>query len=155
MRNHLQPGYACLSCNNCIQIERKQFSDLLVIQSDYEGAPLIIDKVREAAHWLSLAPYQGNYRVAVFIRFQEANASSANALLKTLEEPSKRALVFLVADTPEQLLPTITSRCEILRLRTPSVQELQDYLQKKGSGSDQAQLLAHIAAGRTGYALES
>jgi len=151
--NPPQTGQACLTCKNCKQIEYRQFSDLLVIQSDYEGAPLIIEKMREATHWLSLAPYQASYRVAVFRRFHEANENSANALLKTLEEPSKRALLFLVADTPEQLRPTITSRCEILRLRTPSVKELQEFLQQKGCQPDEAQLLAHISAGRPGYAL--
>jgi DNA polymerase III subunit delta' len=151
--NPPQPGEACFSCNNCIQIEKQQFSDLLVVQSENEGAPLKIENIREAMHWLTLAPYQGKYRVAVFRRFHEANDQSKNALLKTLEEPSQRALLFLVADTPDQLLPTITSRCEILRLRTPSVKDLQEYLLQNGSDPEEAELLAHISAGRPGYAL--
>ena len=148
-----QPGQACLDCNICKQIGKRKFSDLLIIQSDDGENGAETASKSEDTHWLSLAPYQARYRVAVFRRFHEANEDSANALLKTLEEPSKRALLFLIADTPEQLLPTITSRCEILRLRTPSVKDLQEYLQQKGCQPAEAQLLAHISAGRPGYAL--
>ena len=115
----LESGDACLNCKSCEQIKKNEYSDQVVIQSDYEGAQLKIEKIREIMLWLSLKPYQGNFRVAIFRRFHEANVNTMNALLKTLEEPPKHALLILVADSPEQLLPTITSRCEILRLRTP------------------------------------
>ncbi|MFN2216179.1 MAG: ATP-binding protein [Anaerolineales bacterium] len=155
-QNPPEPGEACLECRNCIQIANKQFSDLLIVESDYEGAALKIENIREAMHWLTLAPYQGNYRVAIFRRFHEAYGSQGaaeNAMLKTIEEPSSRAIIFLLADSPEQLLPTTTSRCEVLRLRAPSVSDLQKYLLRQGSSQEEAEFLAHISAGRPGYAL--
>ena len=149
----LESGDACRICDSCKLIDKNEYSDLVVIQSEYEGAQLKIKKIREIMLWLSLKPYQGNFRVAIFRRFQEANTNTMNALLKTLEEPPKHALLILVADTPEQLLPTITSRCEILRLRTPSLETLENFMQQNGCDPDEARLLAHISAGRTGYAL--
>ena len=66
--------------------------------------------MREARHALMFKPYQSRFRVALFPRFQEANDSAANALLKTLEEAPSYAVLILTADNLEQLLPTIVSR---------------------------------------------
>jgi DNA polymerase III subunit delta' len=72
------------------------------------------------------------YRVALFLRFQEANDNAANALLKTLEEAPSYAVLILTADNPEQLLPTIVSRCEVLRLRPLSIEEVKSDLEGRG-----------------------
>jgi DNA polymerase-3 subunit delta' len=101
---------------------------------------------------LSLKPYQAKYRVALFLRFQEANDSAANALLKTLEEAPAHAILLLTTDTPEQLLPTIVSRCEILRLRALPISAIEADLLKRGVDAERARLLAHISGGRPGYA---
>jgi len=103
-------------------------------------------------HSLSLKPYQAKYRVAMFLRFQEANDNAANALLKTLEEAPAHAILLLTADTPEQLLPTIISRCEILRLRALPVSAIESDLLERGVDEERARLLAHISGGRPGYA---
>ena len=55
--------------------------------------------------------------MALLLRFQEANANAQNALLKTLEEAPARVVLLLTADSPDDLLPTIVSRCEVMRLR--------------------------------------
>ncbi len=103
-------------------------------------------------HTLSLKPYQAKYRVALFLRFQEANDNAANALLKTLEEAPAHAILLLTADNPEALLPTIVSRCEILRLRPLSIDAIESHLLERGVDEDRARLLAHISGGRPGYA---
>jgi DNA polymerase-3 subunit delta' len=90
--------------------------------------------------------------VALFLRFQEANDNAANALLKTLEEAPAHAILLLTADTPEQLLPTIVSRCEILRLRALPVSAIESDLLSRGVEEERARLLAHISGGRPGYA---
>jgi DNA polymerase-3 subunit delta' len=86
------------------------------------------------------------------LRFQEANDNAANALLKTLEEAPAHAILLLTADTPEQLLPTIVSRCEILRLRALPVGAIEADLLERGVDEERARLLAHISGGRPGYA---
>ncbi len=146
-------GEACLTCRTCRQIEAMQYPDLAVVQSEREGGVLKVEQVREAQHSLSLKPYQGAFRVAVFLRFQEANLSAANALLKTLEEAPSYAVLILTADAPEQLLPTIVSRCEVLRLRPLRLEAVEAYVQEHGVEADRARLLARLSGGRPGYAL--
>ena len=145
-------GVPCGQCRDCKQIEAMQHPDMNVIQADSEGGTLKVDQVREVQHALSLKPYQAKYRVALFLRFQEANDNAANALLKTLEEAPAHAILLLTADTPEQLLPTIVSRCEILRLRALPVGAIEADLLERGVDEERARLLAHISGGRPGYA---
>ena len=154
--NCLQPpalAEPCGKCRTCKQIERMQYADLAVIQAEKEGGTLRVEQIRSVRQSLVLKPYQGKYRVALFLRFQEANTNAANALLKTLEEAPAHALLLLTADTPEQLLPTIVSRCEVLRLRPLPVALVQTSLMESGADESTARLLAHISGGRPGYAL--
>jgi len=146
-------GEPCLKCRTCKQIEARQYPDLAIVQAEKEGGVLKIEQIREVQRSLSLAPYQGHYRVALFLRFQEANASAANALLKTLEEAPRQVILLLTADDLELLLPTIVSRCEVLRLRPMPIERLQAYLQARSADEAQAHLLAHLSGGRPGYAL--
>ena len=146
------PGIPCGECRNCKQIAAMQHPDLTVIQADAEGGTMKVDQIRETRRLLTLKPYAANYRVALFLRFHEANDSAANALLKTLEEAPSYAVLILTADNPEQLLPTIVSRCEVLRLRPLQIEAVQKALEEKGFESSQSKLIAHISGGRFGYA---
>jgi DNA polymerase-3 subunit delta' len=130
-----------------------QHADLTVIQAESEGGTLKVDQIREARRTLALKPYQAQYRVSLFLRFQEANDNAANALLKTLEEAPSYAVLILTADNPEQLLPTIVSRCEVLRLRPLKIEDVQKALETKVPEPGKAKLVAHISGGRFGYAL--
>jgi len=145
-------GVPCGQCRDCRQIEAMQHADLTIIQAEAEGGTLKVDQIREARRTLTLKPYQSKYRVSIFLRFQEANDNAANALLKTLEEAPSYAVLILTADNPEQLLPTIVSRCEILRLRPLSIEEIKKDLESRGVESNRARLIAHISSGRPGYA---
>src|SRR5690349_17600708 len=75
------PGIPCGQCRDCRQIEAMQHADLSLVQADTEGGVLKVDQIRETRRVLTLKPYQANYRVALFLRFQEANDNAANALL--------------------------------------------------------------------------
>lgn len=151
--NPTAPGEPCGTCRTCRQVEAMQYADLTVIQAEKEGGVLKVEPVREVRKSLALKPYQGPYRLALFLRFQEANVSAANALLKTLEEAPAYVVLALTADYPEQLLPTIVSRCEILRLRPLPLEEMTAALQARGLEEAQARLLAHLSGGRPGLAL--
>ena len=90
----LDAGIPCGQCRDCKQIEAMQHADLTVVQADSDGGTLKVDQIREARRTLTFKPYQSKYRVAIFLRFQEANDNAANALLKTLEEaPSYAVLI--------------------------------------------------------------
>ena len=147
------PGVPCRNCRVCKQIEAGQNIDLMVIQAEAEGGTLKVEQIREVQKFLSLKPYQSPYKTIIFLRFQEANANAQNALLKTLEEAPSYALLLLTADNAEQLLPTIVSRCEILRLRPLMVDAVNEFLLSRGLDADQSRLLAHLSGGRPGYAL--
>ncbi|MBI1794432.1 MAG: DNA polymerase III subunit delta' [Chloroflexi bacterium] len=149
----IEAGMPCGKCRDCKQIEAMQHPDLTIIQAETEGGTLKVDQVRESRRSLTLKPYQSKYRLALFVRFQEANDNAANALLKVLEEAPSYALLILTADNPEQLLPTIVSRCEVLRLRPVPLEMVSSFLRERGADEDTARLLAHISGGRPGFAL--
>jgi DNA polymerase-3 subunit delta' len=147
------PGEPCGVCRDCKQIEAMQHPDLSIMQAEVEGGTLKVDQVREVRRALALKPYQAKYRIALFLRFQEASEGAANALLKTLEEAPDHAILILTTDNSEGLLPTITSRCEILRLRPLSVEAIEAHLKAHGAKAENAHLIAHVSGGRPGYAL--
>jgi DNA polymerase-3 subunit delta' len=146
-------GQSCGTCRDCRQIESMTHPDLAIVQAETEGGTLKVDQIREVRRTLTLKPYQSKYRVALFLRFQEASEGAANALLKTLEEAPDYVILILTADNPEGLLPTITSRCEILRLRPLPAEITETHLLQNGAGPEQAHLIAHISGGRPGYAM--
>src|SRR5512139_3624059 len=148
------PGELCGTCRACTLIGRMQHPDLAVVQAAQSGGTLKVDQIRELQSSLSLAPYEAQYRMAVLLRFEEAHVSAQNAFLKTLEEPPPRVILLLTAESPERLLPTVVSRCEVIRLRPLPVEEVNMGLQERwGLPQDQALLLAHLSGGRPGYAL--
>ncbi len=146
------PGEPCGTCRTCRQIEAMQYPDLTVVQAEKEGGVLKVEQVREVRQMLSLKPYQSRYRVALFLRFEEANPSAANALLKTLEEAPSHALLLLTADSPDSLLPTIVSRCQVLRLSPSPLETVEAALHEHGADPETAHLLAHLSGGRVGLA---
>lgn len=150
----LSPGEACFKCHTCVRIERMQHPDLAVVRSDQEGGTIKVAQIRELQHILSLSPYEAPYRVALLLSFENASHSAANALLKTLEEPPPKVVLIISAESGERLLPTIVSRCEVLRLRPLAFDVVSRGLQAQWNlPREQAILLAHISGGRPGYAL--
>jgi DNA polymerase-3 subunit delta' len=148
------PGFACGVCRTCTQTWRMQQADLSVVQKLEDKTEILIEQIRTLQHSLSLSPYEARYRVALLLRFEQANANAQNSLLKTLEEAPERVVLLLTANSAEDLLPTIVSRCEVLRLRPVSVESLEGVLQSRyGLTAEKARQLAHLSSGRTGYAL--
>jgi DNA polymerase-3 subunit delta' len=149
------PGQPCGICRDCKQFDKMQHPDLSVIQSAEDSTSIKVDQIRDLQHTLSLAPYQGRYRIAMLLNFEAANANAQNALLKTLEEAPPRVILFLTAMSAENLLPTIASRCEILRLRPLPLQVLESKLIERWQVEQKkARLLAHFSSGRLGMAMQ-
>ena len=157
-------GIPCGTCRDCKQIEAMQHPDLSIIEptiKDKDNSKILIpglngeiriEQIRDLQKAIHLKPYQTKYRVLIFLRFNQSNEQAANALLKTLEESPAHAILILTTDTPETLLPTIVSRCEVLRLRPLSISAIESDLLKRGVDEEHARLLAHISSGRPGYA---
>jgi DNA polymerase III subunit delta' len=154
-KNPPSPGEFCGECRPCKMTVQQQYSDLSILQADTTGGEMKVDVIRELQHTLSLTPYESDRRIAVLLRFHEANENAQNALLKTLEEAPGKAVLLLTADTAENLLPTIVSRCELLRLRPMAVDALADCLADRQSmGRDEALSLSRISGGRPGIAMQ-
>ena len=149
----VEPGIPCGDCRACKWIERMQHPDLAVVQAEEGSSTLKVEQIRDLQRTLSLAPYESSYKIALLLRFEEANPNAANALLKTLEEPPPQVVMLVTASDVEDLLPTIVSRCEVIRLRPLSLDLVSEGLQIRwGLSAEQARLLAHISGGRPGYA---
>lgn len=149
------PGEFCGACRICRQIQAQQHADLFVIRPEEDSGIIRIDTIRQLQHSLYLKAYEAAYRIAVLLDFHKANAPAQNALLKTLEEAPGKVILLLTADSPESVLPTISSRCEIFRMRPLTLPQLSDALLSQNAGMTpaDASTLAHLAEGRPGRAL--
>ena len=149
-----ETGYPCGECRSCKRIREMLHPDLAIVEAEREGGTLRVEQMRDLQHGLALSPYEAKYRVAILKRFEEANENAADALLKVLEEPPEKVVLVLTASGVDQLLPTITSRCEVLHLRPVGVPELAAALAKMLEiPAEQAEQLAKISGGRPGYAV--
>jgi len=109
----------CGECIACRRVLALQHPDLQWIRPPDDSRQIRIEQLRELTAELALTSHDGGYKVAVIAPADALNRFAANALLKTLEEPPARTLLLLVATQPSRLPPTILSRCQRLRVRSP------------------------------------
>lgn len=149
----------CGQCRTCqlIAVDRHPDVRLLEPEVSGRGKPTIkIDAIRELQQGLSLAAYEARTKVAILRQFDAANLNAANAFLKTLEEPPNNVLLLLTANDADTLLPTIASRCRVIGLRplpTPLIE--QSLITRWRVPEEKADLLAHLADGRLGWAVRA
>src|SRR5579871_563322 len=116
---------------------------------------LSVDTVREIGPFFGMTAEAGGWRIAIIDTADEMNDQAANALLKNLEEPPQRAMLILLAHAPAQLVATIRSRCQPLRLQPLSDELLERELTTRVAKlrpDDRARLMA-LAGGSLGIAL--
>lgn len=117
-------------------------------------AQISVEEVRKLGAFFHMSATDGGRRVVIVDSADEMNVSSANALLKMLEEPPKDAVLLLVSHQPSRLLPTIRSRCRELRLGHLGGEDVRQALDAAGfDAADQSDALAELAAGSVGEAL--
>ena len=147
----------CGQCRSCRLIAQGRHPDVPVLRpvaSQSGRLPrLRIAPIRELQRELALAPYEARFRVPLIRDFQYVTEGAANALLKTLEEPPSSVVLVLTARSADDLLPTITSRCQALNLRPLPLATVERALvEKQGASPEQARLLARLSGGRLGWA---
>lgn len=115
------------------KIENLSHPDLMVLESDSDDSKTAIkvEDVREIGKFLSLTSVESRYRVVIIDSMNDMNASSANALLKMLEEPSPNVFFLLVCHQLGQILPTVRSRCRLLKMSTPSKETFNKVITQK------------------------
>jgi len=114
-----------------------------------------IHEMRELRRKLGMMAYEGRKKIAVIWHTEKINNEGANAFLKLLEEPPDDTHILLTAEDPAQLLPTLQSRCQTLRLPPLKQAEIQAYLQAHGVAAPAAQEQAALAEGSLSTALEN
>ena len=106
---------ACDRCPACAQVEAESHPDLLVLRTPEGKHELPIEEMREFCARLARKPTRGPRKIGIVEDADDFNASSANAFLKTLEEPPPGVLLLLIGTGTDRQLPTILSRCQVVR----------------------------------------
>jgi DNA polymerase-3 subunit delta' len=146
----------CGSCRNCKRILNSSHMDVIYSSTDETSGQMKIDTVRSITSQIAMKPYEGRYRVAILDDFDRAQPRAQDALLKTLEEPPPYAVLILIATALEPILPTITSRSQVVYLRPVAAHIIQAKLQDQyGLSEDDARLLARFSGGRIGWAIQA
>ncbi|HEY3785921.1 MAG TPA: DNA polymerase III subunit delta' [Steroidobacteraceae bacterium] len=136
------PGQApCQQCAACSRVPAGQHPDLIRIHPIDDSRQIRIEQVRELGQELALTSHQGGYKVGILSPADLLNRFAANALLKTLEEPSPRTLLILVATQPSRLPATILSRCQRIRVRAPTREEAVQWLEGARGKADWSAVL--------------
>ena len=112
---------------------------------------ITVDQIRALNQFFQLRPALSGWRVGVIDSLDEMNLSGMNALLKTLEEPPNNALLILISHSTQPILPTIRSRCQVLRFYPLDEADTRAVLKNQGADAD---LAWDLAPGRPGYGIE-
>ncbi len=146
------PGaFPCGACGHCGRVERGTSGDYVVVEPP--GQSIGIEQVQGLLEELSLAPVEARVRTFVIAPADVLTEDAQNALLKGLEEPPARALLVLIAGAEDDLLPTIVSRCRLVRLGPLPEVRVLEVLAAAGLAPADARERARWAAGSPGRAL--
>ncbi len=146
----------CGDCMSCRKIVHGTHPDVALVEPPAGKRFLDVDTVREVLHAANLAPSEGAYRIFILPEVERMLLPAVNALLKTLEEPPPHVVLLLTSAEPEQLLPTLLSRCQLLPLHQLTPEEIASALVERwGAESATAQDLAALANGRLGWAVRA
>ena len=141
----------------CRKITRGVFLDLIEIGPSGPGGQIRVESAHEAESRLATPPIEGRRKILLILDAHRMNVATANALLKTIEEPPRYALIVLVTDRPGMLVATIRSRCSPIRCAEIGTDVLAEWLLDRvpelEGDRDRARFLAMLSEGRPGEAL--
>lgn len=148
------PDDACGVCPSCRRIEGGNHPDIHVIAPLPDKRDISIEQLREMQHVLSLRPYEAPRKACIIDPAERMSTGAANSLLKTLEEPPGNALIILLTENAGMLLPTVRSRCQLIRFAPLSPEHVASLLEQGGMPADTAALVAPMSGGSVQRALE-
>jgi DNA polymerase-3 subunit delta' len=140
---------ACGQCRSCKLLKGGAHPDYFEIQPQEEGKAIKVDQVRALIASLDLTASISHRKVAYIHPADAMNTSSANALLKSLEEPHGDTVLILVSDNPGSLPVTIRSRCQSIAVSQPDNKVVLDWLKQNSSSSNDDLTAAMQAAGQS------
>ncbi|MEI7817448.1 MAG: DNA polymerase III subunit delta' C-terminal domain-containing protein, partial [Desulfuromonadales bacterium] len=113
-----------------------------------------VEQLRDMQHVLALRPYEAPRKVCIVDPAERMSVSAANSLLKTLEEPPGNALIILLTENAGMLLPTVRSRCQLIRFAPLSPEHVLSLLELGGMNLEAAAIVAPMSGGSLQKALE-
>jgi len=144
---------ACGQCTACLKMKHGSHLDLISIKPD--GQFIRIEAVRELQEQMKFKPFEGRWRAVIIDEADKMNDIAANALLKTLEEPTPFNILLLISSRPYSMLATIISRCRQMRFNPLPTTVITRFLSgPKGMEQQKANLIAGLSGGSIGRALE-
>ncbi|MBU4360394.1 DNA polymerase III subunit delta' [Candidatus Parcubacteria bacterium] len=143
----------CNECDHCRQINKNIHPDVIWLKKESDKKNITIDQIRRLEERLSVHSFFKVYKIAIIENAENLNLASANALLKTLEEPTPCTVIILIADKIHSLPATILSRAQQIKFLPVAQKEIYDYLLSQNVERAQAINLACVSSGRPGRAL--
>ncbi|MEG3656090.1 DNA polymerase III subunit [Arenibacter palladensis] len=113
-----------------------------------------VDEAQDVVKKLSLKSYEGGYKALIIWMAEKMNTSTANKLLKLIEEPPDKTVLILIAEDEEQIIQTIRSRCQILHFPRLSEEAISQALIDRGVSKEDALRISHEANGNFNKALD-
>lgn len=139
--------FACGICKSCRLMASGHHPDLIKIEPEGKSFTIKIDTIRHASQHVAETAQQGGNKVVWIDGAETMNLNAANALLKVLEEPTPNTYIIIASEELSGTLPTVRSRCRIVKLPTPTMQQSLDYLSSQNIGIDPQSALG-ISYGR-------
>ena len=152
-------GHACGACRSCRLVAAGSHPDRVRITFELRDdgksrTEITVDQMRMLSQRLSLSSQFGGLQIALIDPADRMNASAANALLKTLEEPATATIIVLIADDPSRLPATIRSRCQRIDIAAPSREDALVWLHTQRVDEARAAAAFDASLGNPGLALE-
>ena len=144
----------CNHCHSCKQAESGNHPDIIRVTHEKPSSISVDDIRAQVNNTVDIKPYQGPYKVYIIPQADLMTVQAQNALLKTIEEPPEYAVFLLLTENAQTLLPTINSRCVMLKLRNIKDKLIKKYLMEKLQIPDyKADICAAFAQGNMGRAI--
>lgn len=144
---------ACDQCASCTLVEAGGHPDLLLAGRPEESLEVPIEVIRDLSRNFSLKTARGRGKVALLDDADDLNDAAANCFLKTLEEPPPRSVLLLIGTSADRQLPTIVSRCQVVRFAPLPEALVAELLQQQGiEDAALARRLARLGGGSPGQA---
>ena len=150
-----QSKVACGKCKSCELFKAKSHPDLKLILPEEKSKMIKVDQVRELINYVSFKSFSGDLKIVIISPADAMNRSTANALLKTLEEPPIQSMLILLTHQPSVLPVTIRSRCQKINFKPTYDKAAIDWLDINLKNSQlSSDLLLHLAGGGPLKAIE-
>ncbi|MFA5059647.1 MAG: DNA polymerase III subunit delta' [Candidatus Omnitrophota bacterium] len=145
-------GAPCEACASCVKIANGNHPDVHFVSSE-DNTSIKIEQIRDMINKIQLRPFEAEKKVFIIKNAEQLTLEAANALLKTLEEPSANSLIILTTASSEKNLDTIKSRCQIIHFSLSTPKDLEEHLCKRaGLDKQSAHFLAYFTEGSLGKA---